>query len=187
MLTFDNKCFCGFNPDICADAACKIIFPKYEKSDPNHKRNIDCSDWLLRDMTYSDITYTPDFEKFKAVDTDSQNSFKDCKMIGKNKDFSFPLSPGLIKGIEWDSEQETRIRIALSYKGLSNSPITGSPSTPFNYIYIPIADALKTMSVTMNPWHCDCFAKELKDLLGNNLLTEKCEIKESSMRDQVKR
>ena len=55
------------------------------------------------------------------------------------------------------------------------------------HVYKPVADALKTMSVTMNPWHCDCFAKELKDLLGNNLLTEKCEIKESSMRDQVKR
>lgn len=187
MLTFDNEFFYNHNFDIYADAACTIPFLKYENSETNYKRNIDYFDWLLRDMTYADVTYTSDFKEFKIVDTDLKRVFEGCKIIGKNNDFTYSLFPGLLKGIEWDSEQEVRLRVALSYRGMSNSPSTGSPSTPFNYVYIPIADALKTLFITMNPWHCDCFEKNLSDLLKENQLTANCKILESTMRNQIRR
>lgn len=187
MLTFDNEFFYNHNFDIYADAACTIPFHKYEESEANYKRNIDHLDWLLKDITYSDVTYTSDFKEFKVVDTDLKRFFEGTKIIGMNKNFSSALYPGLLKGIEWDSEEEVRLRVALSYRGLSISSLTGSPSTPFNYVYIPIADALKTMCITMNPWYCESFEKNLSDLIKGNQLTTNCKILESTLRNQVRR
>lgn len=187
MLTFKNEFFYNENFVVYADAACSIPFESYCRSTPYYRQSGDHSDWLLRDITYADVAYTSNFNEFKTVDEDLKELFDGCIMTGRNKDFTHTLYSGLVKGIEWDSEEEVRFRVALSYKGLSNSPLTGSPSTSFKHVYIPIADALKSMTVTMNPWCCDSFEKSLIDLLKANKLTANCKILDSTLRNQVRR
>ncbi len=185
-LSFDSEYFRTNRISVYADSECRQCFEYYEKSDVTHKRNIDYLDWAIRDITYADIKYTSEFSQFEEIDPESATFFYNCNMLGKNKNFTFSLCPGLIKGIEWDSEQEVRLRVALSYKGMSNSVVNGSPCTPFKYIYIPINEAVKAITITMNPWHCQDFKERLIKLLKSNPLTCNCKVAESSMINQVK-
>lgn len=178
LLEFDNKIFLEEKFDIFSDDKCKNKFELYKKNNVTNNAN---QEWFFLDFTFADIIYTKNFSSYEEEDKVLKEFFSGCTMIGKKKNFTFTQLPGLVKGIEWADEKESRLRIALKYKG----PINIKDEIhipPFEYIYIKLSyNVFNNLTITMNPWHNKAFEEKLKTILDNTNLNN-IKIKESSMR-----
>ena len=179
-LGFNSDYFLNHNFDVFTDSKCSQKLRWLEAGVP--RKDNELKVW---NITYADVAYTENFDKYREEDIELKDAFDDKCIMLNRQDFMYTKYPGLIKGIEWSDESETRLRVALS----SPPTITRNGSSypaPYDFLYIPIDDALKTLEVTLNPWHCDCFEERVQNILQSNSITKDCEIKESTMRNQVR-
>jgi len=163
---------------------------KIQNIDWAHTNYDAVSDWGYLDITIADIEYTRDFNNYKYPDNQLTEFFNNTIIFGRsNTDFESNLGQGLVKGIEWDSEEETRIRVTLRPKGNENV-LNGStfdqPRPQFDYIYLKLSeDMLKDLRVIINPWATDEFKYKVGRIIAKGNL-EYNQIIESSLKEKIK-
>jgi len=172
MITLNNKF--SENIEIYGDEKCeKNKFGKIEKSNINHKSYDNIDDWGYYDISFADIEYTNNFSDY--VD----------KTLGH-------LFGGLVKGIEWDCEEETRIRVALKPIGKENVRISNSinmykPKPNFEYIYFKLTDdMLNGIQITLNPWSTVEFRERVEKIMKESNI-ENPIIIDSNLKGNIKK
>ncbi len=179
-LAFDSDYFLNHNFDVYTDSECSQKLRWIEAGVPREENEL-----KVWDITYADVGYTNNFDEYREENIELKKEFGDDCIMLNGQDFMYTKYPGLIKGIEWSDESETRLRVALSSRPIITKNGFSYPA-PYDFVYIPIGDALKTMEVTLNPWHCNCFKEQVQNVLQLSSITKDCEIKESTMRNQIR-
>lgn len=180
-LEFDSAYFSKCDFDIFTDSNCTSKLRR-KKEGLVRKEN----ELLVWNIKFADVEYTRDFDKYRKEDVELKNIFGDDCIMANGQDFMYTEYPGLIKGIEWNDESETRLRVALSSAPTMGKNEIYYPAL-YEYLYIPIEEALKSMEITLNPWDDNCFKEQVQKILQANDVTRNCKIKESTMRNQVRR
>jgi len=163
---------------------------KIERSVLSHKSYDKESDWGYLDFTIADIEYTNDFEEYVYIDKQLNEFYSDTIMLdGINRNFKFHLCQGLVKGIEWDDEEETRIRVGLRPIGLENvnsGSVIIQPKPSFDYIYLRLDDAiLDCVSIILNPWATEEFKLKILKIVNDSGM-KSCQITESSLSANIR-
>ena len=96
---------------------------------------------------------------------------------------------GRFKYIEWDSEEETRLRVAIRPKCLEFKAKGRALQylTPKNeYIYIKLSDAcLESLNITLSPFASNDLREKVEELLRKNNLIDKIQIHTSVLTGEV--
>jgi len=125
------------------------IFNKIERSDCTTIRYNEESDWGYFNKSWANVEYTVNFSEF---------------MLREEH-----LYGGLIKGIEWDYKEETRLRVAIRPKCLEvfkNGKDLVYKYPEFDYIYLQLSeDILNRCIITFNPWANKDFIAHAKKIV----------------------
>lgn len=171
------------------DEECKKAFENY-----NHIKRMPVSPeqwknpsfWAIQNPDFIDIYYT---EHMGEYNTRTNNLF--CKTGNGcyiERSIEEGICPGLIKGIEWGNEKESRIRVAIQPKDgaiKASKDSEGTITPPVEYIYMKLPkNAIK--AIVINPWMSrdENEKRELRKLLDDTGLGH-VELRESSMKDQI--
>lgn len=179
-LAFDSDFFLKHNFDVFTDSECSQKL-RWSKVGVSYKKEL-----KVKDITCADVEYTNNFDEYREEYVELKKEYGDDCIMQNGQDFMHTKYAGLVKGIEWSDESETRLRVGLSSFPVITKNRISYPA-PYDFLYVPIDDALKTMEVTLNPWHCYCFKERVQNILQSSSITKDCEIKESTMRNQVRR
>lgn len=142
---------------------------KCNKSDLNldFSPAIDASSWGVFDYSVLDVVYCP-----RNVELSTLDHFQ-----------------GRVKYSEWDMESETRIRVAIRPKCLEVCIDNGKAMylTPENdYVYAKLPEVcMESMIITLSPYAEKTLKRQVEELLNNNGLLGKIQIKDSVLTGEV--
>ncbi|MGM9669184.1 MAG: hypothetical protein ACI3VZ_05465 [Faecousia sp.] len=108
-------------------------------------------------------------------------SLIDVMYISRNQNLeNIEHHQGRFKYIEWDSEEETRLRVAIRTKCLefrANGRELQYLTPSDEYVYVKLSDAcLENLIITLSPFASDDFREKVEELLRKNNLIDKIQI-----------
>ena len=168
MISFSTEHF--LNLSIHTDENCVLpALQPCKRTDINKSycENISAENWGIYDYSCLDITY-----------------------VDRSKEIEIPENfQGRIKYSEWDSESETRIRIAVRPKCFEYDFKTREHRPPKNeYLYAKLPlPCLEAMTITLSPFADPTLKEKIEMLLKENDLYGKVRVLDSVIRDELQK
>lgn len=182
MLTFSRELL--HENEIFGDSQCQESPLKEVKTTDTLHEGYSCvSDWGVFNVSWADIKYVRDFQMYEETNPMWEH-LKGCVNLSK-EGFRTAISPGLLKGKEWDVENETRVRVAIRPKDFENNKY-GVIRPKFEHLYLKLNEKTwDTCVITLNPWAEKSFYYSVHKLLDQNGLTQ-VQIYKSSLEGSVR-